>query len=134
MNFLYKLFFSNGGNRMLDKLLKITVLYDFYGALLTDKQQSCLEMHFLQDFSLSESADQLGVSRQAIYDISHRSEQVLLEYEQKLKLIERYHSEKNELKNILDIMSDLPKNVQDIPEFQDVLIKLSHLIGDSKEA
>ena len=79
-------------------------------------------------------ADQLGVSRQAIYDIIHRSEQVLLEYEQKLKLIERYHSEKNELKNILDIMSDLPKNVQDIPEFQDVLIKLSHLIGDSKEA
>ena len=87
---------------MLDKLLKISVLFDFYGALLTEKQRRCLEMHFLNDLSLSEIADQFGVSRQAVYDIVHRSEQVLEEYEKRLGLVERYRREKQEIQAIYD--------------------------------
>lgn len=41
---------------MLDKVLRIALLYDLYGALLTAKQQRCLELHYLNDFSLAEIA------------------------------------------------------------------------------
>lgn len=119
---------------MLDKILKIAVLYDFYGALLTEKQQSCLEMHFLQDFSLSEIGDRLGVSRQAVYDIIHRSEQVLLEYEEKLKLVERHQFEQRKLKEILHMISELPQDMQRMPVFQNVLMKISDLITEAEEA
>ncbi len=59
---------------MLDKVLRIAELYDFYGALLTDKQRRCLEMHYLSDDSLAEIAEEFGVSRQAVHDIRHRRE------------------------------------------------------------
>jgi len=119
---------------MLDKLLKISVLFDFYGALLTEKQQRCLEMHFLNDLSLSEIADQFGVSRQAIYDIVHRSEQVLEEYEKKLGLVERYQREKQEIQAIYDAVDNLPVGLHNRIEIKDVLIKLSKLIGKTEEA
>ncbi|MDF2564068.1 MAG: putative DNA-binding protein [Massilibacillus sp.] len=119
---------------MLDKLLKISVLFDFYGALLTEKQQRCLEMHFLNDLSLSEIADQFGVSRQAIYDIIHRSEQVLEEYEKKLGLVERYQREKQEIQEIYDAVDNLPASLNDRVEIRDILIKLSKLIGKTEEA
>ncbi|MBP2625683.1 MAG: putative transcriptional regulator with domain containing protein, partial [Firmicutes bacterium] len=45
---------------MLDKVLRIVILFDFYGSLLTDKQSLTLEMHYLNDFSLAEIADEFG--------------------------------------------------------------------------
>ncbi|WP_110953092.1 YlxM family DNA-binding protein [Anaerosinus massiliensis] len=118
---------------MLDKLLKISILFDFYGALLTEKQQRCLEMHFLHDLSLSEIADQFSVSRQAIYDIIHRAEQVLTSYEEKLKLVERYQQEQHEIKAIYDVIEHLPENSSERADIKAVLIKLSKLIGKIEE-
>lgn len=89
---------------MLDKIVEIGELLDFYGALLTEKQQRSLELHFMCDLSLSEIADELGVSRQAVYDMIHRSEQVLAEYEQKLGLISRRRQEREALQEILRIL------------------------------
>lgn len=118
---------------MLDKLLKISILFDFYGALLTEKQQRCLEMHFLHDLSLSEIADQFSVSRQAIYDIIHRAEQVLTSYEEKLKFVERYQHEQHEIKAIYDAIEHLPENSSERADIKAVLIKLSKLIGKIEE-
>lgn len=78
---------------MLDKVLHITALFDFYGALLTDKQRFSMEMHYLNDLSLAEIADELGVTRQAVHDILKRAEQVLIDYEDKLKFVERHQRE-----------------------------------------
>lgn len=75
---------------MLDKVLKIASLIDFYGALLTEKQRRCLELHYLEDWSLAEIAEEFEVSRQAVHDILRRSEQMLVSYEERLGLIERY--------------------------------------------
>lgn len=121
---------------MLEKFLKISVLFDFYGALLTDKQQRCLEMHFSDDLSLSEIADQLGVSRQAVYDIIHRSEQLLNEYEAKLKLVERYHEEQKKLEIVLQNLNDLSTSLglKNNQEMEKIMINIANLIGRSKEA
>lgn len=67
-------------------------LFDIYGALLTDKQQKCLELYFCDDLSLAEIAAEMDVSRQAVHDIIHRVELILFEYESKLKLLEKEES------------------------------------------
>lgn len=62
------------------------MLYDFYGILLTDKQKEYMELYYREDYSLSEIADLVHVSRQAIYDNIKRTEQLIENYEVKLQL------------------------------------------------
>jgi uncharacterized protein len=73
---------------MIEKMIRVGGLYDFYGALLTERQQKCIEMHYLQDLSLGEIAADLGVSRQAVNDILRRAEESMEQYESVLKLRE----------------------------------------------
>lgn len=79
-----------------EQRMRLVRLYDIYGGLLTDRQQKCMEMHFYNDLSLSEIADEYSVSRQAIYDLLRRAEQLLEKYESRLKLFAR-NQENNEL-------------------------------------
>lgn len=118
---------------MLDKLLRIGLLFDFYGALLTEKQRQCLEMHFSSDLSLSEIASQLGVSRQAVYDIIHRSEQVLDVYEDKLGLVARYQQEQKDIQFIYEAVDELPKELHNTSAIEMILKKISKLIGKTEE-
>lgn len=119
---------------MIEKFLRVSALFDFYGALLTEKQMRCLEMHFSNDLSLSEIADQFGVSRQAIYDIIHRSEQTLNAYEDKLGLLARHEEEQKKIREIDEAVRQLPPEIRDLPEIGIVLAKLADLTGKAKEA
>lgn len=74
----------------MDKRVVISLLLDFYGTLLTDRQRYCLELHHEDDMSLGEIAEELGVSRQAVYDNLNRGKQILESYEEKLHLIAQY--------------------------------------------
>lgn len=62
--------------------LTMTLLFDLYGALLTDRQRDCFDLHFNQDYSLAEIAEQLGISRQGVHDAVTRAESQLLRYEE----------------------------------------------------
>ena len=64
-------------------------LYEMYGALLTEKQQQCLELYFCEDYSLAEVAEEMQVSRQAIHDLLKRVEQTLERYESMLGFLRR---------------------------------------------
>ena len=68
----------------MDKILFLTMLYDFYGELLTDKQRETFELHYLNDLSLFEISSQYDISRQAVLDSLKRTEKSLLHYEEKL--------------------------------------------------
>ena len=118
---------------LLESFLQVSLLYDFYGALLTDKQRKCIEMHFLNDFSLSEIADEFGVSRQAIYDIINRTRQMLVDYEGKLGLVRRYQTEQECIQDIFSIMKNLPDDTKKKYQLEIVIHKLSSLISDDKE-
>ncbi len=72
-------------------------LYDFYGGLLTARQQKVMEQHFYNDLSLGEIAEENGVSRQAIHDLLKRVNSTLERYEAKLGLLARSAKEKEEL-------------------------------------
>lgn len=85
---------------MILQTLKVTMLYDFYGALLTERQRRCLELHYLDDWSLAEVAEEFAVSRQAVHDILKRSVQVMEDFESKLKLVENYEVQQQLLQEI----------------------------------
>ncbi|MBP2653162.1 MAG: putative DNA-binding protein [Firmicutes bacterium] len=118
---------------MLDKVLRIGLLYDFYGALLTDKQQRCLEMHYLNDDSLGEIARANAVSRQAVYDILRRAEQILEDYELKLGLVERFKEEQAAIHSIYGCIDSLSDEERKIPQIKLALEILQGLINREEE-
>lgn len=73
----------------LKKLNRINALFDYYGPLLTEKQQTFLKCYFHDDYSLGEIATEFEISRQAVYEHLKRAEQVLEDYERKLGLAQR---------------------------------------------
>lgn len=66
---------------------RIALLFDFYGPLLTERQQELIRAYYLEDLSLAEIADADGVSRQAVHELIRRSEAALQEYEQRLGFV-----------------------------------------------
>lgn len=93
-----------------EQRMRLVRLYDIYGGLLTDKQQKCMELHFYNDLSLSEIADEYGVSRQAIYDLIKRVGQILERYENKLKLLERDKENGDMLIHAEELLTDYINN------------------------
>ncbi|MCF0154321.1 MAG: putative DNA-binding protein [Veillonella sp.] len=74
----------------MEERVLMSLLIDFYGALLTERQLQCLVLHHEDDMSLAEIADELGVSRQAVHDNLQRAMQLLHSYEEKLHLVANY--------------------------------------------
>ena len=73
----------------MDKKIYLNNLYDYYGALFTDKQQEYFEAYYFDDLSLSEIAENNRVSRNAVHGQIKIVEEKLLFYEEKLKLYEK---------------------------------------------
>lgn len=79
----------------MDEALFRTMLFDFYGELLTDKQKEYFDLHYNEDLSLTEIAAGEGVSRQAVWDIIRRAEESMRRYEEKTGLVARYARERD---------------------------------------
>lgn len=83
-----------------DEILKQSLLYDFYGELLTDHRKEIYEQFIVEDLSLSEIAQSAGISRQGVHDLIKRCNKTLEEYEQKLHLVEKFLSIKEKVHQI----------------------------------
>lgn len=79
-----------GGAGVEDKTLTMTMLLDFYGELLTERQRACFDMYYNEDLSLAEIAENEGITRQGARDLIHRAQSALLDTEQKTGLLRRY--------------------------------------------
>ena len=91
----------------MDEILKLTLLYDFYGELLTEKQKEVFEFHYHSDLSLTEIGEVLSITRQAVRDQLKRTEKILLEYEEKLQLVERFGEQQKAVKELKAILEEL---------------------------
>ena len=87
-------------------IYKSSLLYDFYGELLTDHQKEIYEDYVLNDLSLVEIAEQKGISKQGVHDLIKRCEKILNEYEAKLKLIEKFNNTKQDIEKICILAED----------------------------
>lgn len=94
----------------MDNTIMRTMLFDFYGDLLTEKQREYYDLHFNSDLSLQEIAEQSGVSRQAVWDIVRRAEQSLVEFEDKTGLVARAVRRRRSLEELEELVSQLPES------------------------
>ena len=75
----------------------ITLLMDYYGGTLTEKQREYLELYYNEDLSLSEIAEITGITRPGVHNIIHRSRTKLVELERSTGIVERFLSVRAEL-------------------------------------
>ena len=73
----------------MESIVEHTLLYDFYGELLTEHQKRIYEL-YLDDLSLSEIAEEIGISRQGVHDLIRRCNKILADYEEKLRLVMKF--------------------------------------------
>lgn len=75
----------------LERTMRMNYLYDFYQSLLTEKQQRYIELYYLEDFQFSEIAEEMNVTRQAVYDNLKRSRDMLEQYEATLGMYKNFN-------------------------------------------
>ena len=86
---------------MKNQAYRMALLYDFYGDMLTDRQKEFYDLYYNEDLSLSEIAENYGISRQGVRDVIVRAEAALTELEDKTGIIRRFHVMQDQLKGVL---------------------------------
>lgn len=84
----------------LEERLELSLLYDFYGALLKENQQRMFEASVLEDYNFTEIAEEEGISRQGAYDAIRRATKQLRDYEEKLGLVAKFEKQKSLAKKL----------------------------------
>lgn len=112
------------------KHIRISIMLDNYGCLLTPKQKDIMELYYNNDFSLSEIAEGTKTSRQAIYDLIKRCEKQLDEYENKLKLVEKYFESDKIKKEMLQMINHMRDEKITQKDKESILTKLEDMINE----
>lgn len=86
---------------MKNQAYRMALLYDFYGDVLTDRQKEFYDLYYNEDLSLSEIAENYGISRQGVRDVIVRGEATLTELEDKTGIIRRFHVMQDQIKEVL---------------------------------
>ena len=97
----------------MEKNVKISMLCQIYGKLLTKKQLSILEDYYNNDLSLSEIAENLNITRQAVRDIIKKGENKLFELEEKLEIMKRNFKQEEKIAIILSELTKIQNNSTD---------------------
>lgn len=90
----------------MEKIVEQGLLYDFYGELLTEHQQKIYEDVVYHDLSISEIAQEQGISRQGVHDLMKRCNGILEEYESKLHLVARFREMKSRVQRMNRLAED----------------------------
>jgi predicted DNA-binding protein YlxM (UPF0122 family) len=124
---------------MVKKLVEVAILYDFYGKLLSEKQSTVIDLYYNYDLSLAEIGEELGISRQGVYDILKRAEENLYQYEETLQLVRRFYDSRKELERLYGLVIDVEEECKrgDIDMITDKVNQLKKalkkIIGDNQE-
>lgn len=104
----------------MEKNVKISMLNEIYGKLLTQKQAEMINDYYNQDLSLSEIAENNEITRQAVRDILKKGEKKLFEYEEKLQVMKRTLNQEKRIEKVLAELTKIQKNDSD-KQIADVL-------------
>ena len=94
----------------MERIVEQTLLYDFYGELLNEHQRGVYEDAVFNDLSLSEIADEYGISRQGVHDLIKRVSNTLEGYELKLHLVEKFMDTKAKITRIDELVDSYIKD------------------------
>ena len=98
---------------MVKNMGEISMLYDFYGELLTKRQKDVLEYYYGDDYTLGEITEMAGISRQAVYDTVRKAEKSLRSYESRLGLVERFRRTKDQTDRISAMLDEMISSADD---------------------
>ena len=98
---------GKGAIALKEKNYEVSLLLDFYGEVLTQKQREVIELYYDEDLSLAEIAEHTEITRQGVRDCIKRGEAVLFEMEEKLGLAARFAKVKEELQTIIRSARDI---------------------------
>lgn len=96
----------------IDDVIQTSLLYDFYGSLLTDRQREVMELYYGENLSLSEIAAEFSISRQGVHDALKNAGRALHEYEQKLRLVDKFQQSREAIGDIDERIEGLMEDVQ----------------------
>ncbi len=108
----------------MEKIVEKGLLYDFYGGLLTDHQKQIYEAAVYDDMSLTEIADEHGISKQGVHDLIKRCTRTLQEYEDKLHMIRRFDA----IKTRAEELKKVSEKSTDLTDLKDKTISISNSI------
>lgn len=113
----------------MEKIFEQGLLYDFYGELLTEHQRRIYEEAVYNDMSLSEIAEEEGISRQGVHDLIKRCDKILCGYEEKLHLAARFAEAKKTVLEALKLTETeiLNRKKEEAP--QDGLLEIKELLN-----
>lgn len=97
---------------MFRKIVEVGILFDFYGNLLSKNQYTVIEHYYIHDLSLSEIGEEIGITRQGVYDTLKRAENNLYEFEKDLGLVKRFKNVSNEVNTILKYVKVIVKEAE----------------------
>ena len=97
----------------MDKKVEISMLWQIYGKLLTDKQYEYIDYYYNEDLSLSEIAENDNITRQAVRDIIKKGERKLFEYEEKLLFMKKTINQEQKIQQVLFNLTKIEKDSSD---------------------
>lgn len=98
---------------IIEERIELSMLYDFYGALLKENQQRIFEASILEDYNFSEIAQEEGITRQGAYDIVKRATRQLKMYEEKMGLVEKFREQKKLVEKLRDKLEEMNISTKD---------------------
>lgn len=117
---------------MKNQAYRMTMLYDFYGELLTERQQEFFDLYYNEDLSLAEIAENYGISRQGVRDVIVRAEGIMTEMEDKTGIIKRFHKMQTALTEASENMDKII-SINGNKYFDLELDNLAHKVKDTLE-
>ena len=98
----------------MNQIAEESLLFDFYGSLLTDKKQKVMRLYHEENMSLYEIAEDCGISRAAVYDSLKKAEKQLQDYENKLGMVASYFERLETVKSIRQDLQELKDKLPDL--------------------
>jgi predicted DNA-binding protein YlxM (UPF0122 family) len=96
-----------------DNIAHVSLLFDFYGKLLTKRQKEVMELYYEENLTLAEIADEFSISRQGVHDALKNAEKALKGYEEKLGLVEKLQQSRQAIEEIDAEIDQLTAEYQD---------------------
>lgn len=92
---------------MKNQTYRMTMLFDFYGEILTERQREFFDLYYNEDLSLAEIAENAGISRQGVRDVIVRAEAAMQEVEDRTGIIKRFEAQRPHLDAILKAAAEI---------------------------
>ncbi len=114
---------------MKSNALEMTLLLDYYGDLLTEKQRTCFDLYYNQDLSLGEIAEEAGISRQGVHDSLARAEAAMTAMEEKIGSVARAGRQQA----LLETICRAARQLKELPGGADLADEILKAAGEMKE-